>query len=241
VEQVNAPIAAAQRSAHNVQEARFCAITTARVNAIARRWQPGSLADLLITVERFATDPFAAEFSALHLVGEQYTQRSAGRNMLEIPAASRAARSLQEIATEVYGMPLARFESVNPGDPYVSLELGTEINVPVVGFVPILASRLAAEVLGRREEVGDRAIELIAKLVPTAAGSPTALDLVLARLLLAAQPLDAAAVGQIGTMAPDEWMKSPMPNRNGRGMNSDPRLGNAVGRDLHFGTRSDLA
>jgi len=234
-------LAASRIAADNVQESRFCAFTTARVNAIGRRWRPASIVDLPSTIERFADNPLGAEFSPLHIVGERYPGRSSGPNVLPIPPQSLAARTLEEIASEVYGVPLARVESLNPAiGPRLPLGLGTEIqfsqapddvriemlprheadgrygeiNVPDSGFPPILAARFAAEILGRRGEFGKRAPELIAKLVPAAASNATALDLVLARLLLAAQPLKSSAAERIQELAPDEWMKSPMPNRN---------------------------
>jgi hypothetical protein len=230
----SAALAAAQRAAHNVQESRFCAFTTARVNAIRRRWRPGSIPDLASRIERFVDDPFDAEFSPVHIVGERYCGRSDGPNMLALPPGSLAARSLEEIAAEVYGVPLARLETINPGiDPRLALSLGTApddiqveipgdpadgqdgyVNVPDPGFAAILAARFAAEILGRRAEPHHRAAELIAKLVPIAAANATALDLVLARMLLASQPLESSAVERIRELAPDEWMKSPMPNRN---------------------------
>lgn len=227
---VDSALAGAVRAAHNVQESRFCAFTTARVNAIVRRWRPGCIADLSDTIARFAADPFAVEFSALHIVGEQYCQRSKGSNALPIPPESRAARSLQDIAADVYGVSLARFQGVNSGiDAGAALKQGSkidltylpaqeppnhigEVNVPDAGFAPILAARFAAEILGRRAELAGQPAELIARLVPVAAANATALDAVLARLLLAARPLAAPVTQRILNLAPADWLKSPVPN-----------------------------
>jgi hypothetical protein len=235
---INGALDAARRAAHNVQESRFCALTTARMNAIAQRWRPGTIRNLAVTVERFASDPRAPEFAPVHLVGEHYPERSAGLNMLPIPPESLAARSLAEIAHSVYGMPIARLEQLNPGiDPGAPLAPGTgvdihdtadaqvreedeaaapegKVNVSDSGFAPLLAARFAAEVLARRAELGNQAAAHIAKLVPVAASDATALDLVLARLLLIARPDDRAVVERVRACAPDEWMRSPVPNRN---------------------------
>jgi hypothetical protein len=189
-------------------------------------------------VERFAVDPLAGEFAPLHRVGECYAARAGGPNVLALPEPSLAARSLAEIARDVYGLPLARFERLNPGvEPNRPLAEGSSVNVldqssPRIrtekdaatsdgtvsvsdsGFVPMLAARFAAEVLARRSELGNRAADLIAQLVPCAAPSATSLDLVLARLLLAVRPDDPTLVARVRAGAPDEWMRAPVPNRN---------------------------
>jgi len=235
---IDGALDAARRAAHNVQESRFCALTTARMNAIAQRWRPGTIRNIAMTVERFASDPRSPEFAPVHVVGEHYPERSAGPNMLPIPPQSLAARSLVEIAQIVYGMPVARLEQLNPGiDPEALLAPGTrvdvldtgdarvreegevaapegKVNVSDSGFAPLLAARFAAEALARRAELGNQTAALIAKLVPVAASNATALDLVLARLLLIARPDDRVVVERVRACAPDEWMRSPVPNRN---------------------------
>jgi hypothetical protein len=239
---IAAALNAAQRAAHNVQEARFCALTTARVNAIRRRWRPGTIGNLTAAVERFTASPFDAEFAPVYVVGERYCGRSAGNNMLPIPPEALAARSLEQIAANVYGLPVARLERLNLGiDPRRWLPLRIEIdelnqeetridierkawasdgeiNVSDSDFAPILATRFAAEVLGRRAELGERAAEVIAKLVPAAASNATALDLVLSRLILAAAPADSSIVERVRDLAPSEWMKSPVEGPAGRGI-----------------------
>jgi len=87
-----------------------------------------------------------------------------------------------------------------------------EVNVPDAGFAPILAARFAAEVLGRRAELAGQAAELIARLVPVAANNATALDAVLARLVLASQLLAVPVTQRILDLAPADWLKSPVPN-----------------------------
>jgi len=57
-----------------------------------------------------------------------------------------------------------------------------------------------------------RRAELIARLVPVAANNATALDAVLARLVLASQLLAVPVTQRILDLAPADWLKSPVPN-----------------------------
>ncbi|HJW10341.1 MAG TPA: hypothetical protein VJ598_01055, partial [Albitalea sp.] len=203
---------AARRAAHNVQEARFCALTTARVHTICTRWRPGSVADLADVVERFAREPLAAEFAPRHVAGEDYGERDDGPHMLSLPDAVRQARTLEAIARDVFALPWDRVARLNAGaGPRDRL---AEVAVPDPGFVPLLASRLASELLARRAVLGASAAVLMARLVPAAAGDATALDAVMARLALAYAPADAALVQRLISVAPTDWMRSPIPNRN---------------------------
>jgi hypothetical protein len=59
------------------------------------------------------------------------------------------------------------------------------VNIPDPGLSPLLAARFAARALADRSLTDDERKRAIRTLVPAAAANPTALDVVLARLLLA--------------------------------------------------------
>lgn len=87
VEAITAALKASRRSAHNVQEPPFCAAITARVNAMQRRWWQGNgtLLGLPAVIERFVQAPEAAEFAAVHIVGEDFGERAEKQQKLRIP------------------------------------------------------------------------------------------------------------------------------------------------------------
>ncbi|HTT12137.1 MAG TPA: ATP-binding protein [Burkholderiaceae bacterium] len=212
---IDACLVSARQAAHNVQESRFCALTTSRVNAIARHWRPATISDLAATVERFVKNPLAAEFAPVHVCGEAYEFRDKGPNSLEIPLPSLQANTLATIALEVFAMPAASLSSLNPGvPPDAPLAVGAEVSVLDAGFAPLLAARFSAEILARRAELAGTAALRIASLIPIAAADATALDLMLARLLLAQAPDDPVLVAQVRALVPDLWMHSPVAHRD---------------------------
>ena len=71
------------------------------------------------------------------------------------------------------------------------------VRIPDRGLAPLLAARVAAAVLVDPALDAVQRIEAIQALVPVAAANPTALDTVLARLLLAARPADPARLGAV--------------------------------------------
>ncbi|MDM0118015.1 ATP-binding protein [Variovorax sp. J22R133] len=206
---IHESLEAAARSAHNVQESKFCALTTARVNAIRLRWFPGRVADVAGVVERFGADPFAPEFAPVHMSGERYELRASGEHMLPIPAVSLQARTLADIALNVYGLKPGQLSIMNP----VAGDAPEMLNVPDRAFAPLLAARLSAEILGRRAEFGDDAAYLIARLVPVATADATALDLVLARLALSVDLADSETIASLSALAPKDWMEAPLATR----------------------------
>jgi len=179
----------ARSSAHNINEPTYCARSTARCNAMrAWWWQPGGIADLPDVVRRLLADPQAPEFAAAHCVDEAYGERAKFR--LDLPDAMRQAKSLVALAA-VYKQPLTEFQRLNRDrdwDVEQPLDGETLVRVPDPGFVPLLAARFAAEALAQPglPPAGRRV--LIQSLVPLAAPDPTALDTVLARLVLADPP-----------------------------------------------------
>jgi hypothetical protein len=193
---------AALTAAHNIQDPTFCARTTARVNAMRARWwgpHPNRFdtEGVSAVVERFCAEPTAEEFTALHTVGEAYLRRAEGTGLL-LPPSLREARTLETLAA-AYRRPLRGFQRVNRGlgvttdDELHDGTAGrgaTSVNVPDPGFAPLLAARLAAQVLADASLSAGERTSLIRRLVPIAASNPTALDAVLSRLMLAGQPAE---------------------------------------------------
>jgi hypothetical protein len=201
------------RSVHNIQESSFCANSTARVNALRRRWwRIGPLPDLPAVIERFWRNPAAAEFAPVHIVGEAYVERSHGPETLELLPEILNAVTLNDIAQHICQRPVTEVARLNPGpDPDVPLLPGTEVNLPDPAFAPILAARFAAAALAQRNHLGQQTISLIRKLVPLATPNPTALDTVLARLLLAERDVPADLLAEAHKIAPAAWMVEPVP------------------------------
>jgi len=175
-----AALESAQGAAHNVQDVSFCARVTARVNAMRRHWWTPFVLEQ--RARQLGDGVPRREFAALHRVGHRYPGRRAGA--LLWPAWAEDDRSFQSLA-RLYQRPKDDFLRLNgPDRPLAADE---EAAVPDRGFVPHLAARLAAEVLaeaGHGPLTPDR-LQLLRALVPRAIASPTALDAVLQRLVLA--------------------------------------------------------
>jgi hypothetical protein len=191
---VNQALDAALNSAHNIQDATFCARSTARVNAMRKRWWGPNPLDIRELIPRFCKDPSLAEFTPLHRIGEEYDNRQSA-----LPPKFYKADRLSALA-DIYQRPLNEFLRLNREQKLTAdkiLEPGTEVFVPDPGFVSILAPRFAAEALCDATLSPAQRTALIQQLVPIAAISPTALDTVLARLLLAARLDDDTALEEI--------------------------------------------
>jgi hypothetical protein len=198
---------AARRSAYKVQDAMFCAVTIARVNGMITRWWQGPIADIVGVIERFVQDPMTAEFSPVYFVGDPYTLRGEGPEILKIPNSALAASTLRDIAQSVFAQAVGAFERLNShiANSLSSLASGTEVFVPDPQFVPLLSARFAAEAVAQRNALGADCGSLIRKLVPLVASNATALDTILARLVLVTKP-PAAIVDALAKLAPVEWM-----------------------------------
>jgi hypothetical protein len=177
---IDAALDIAQRAAHNVQDVTFCARLTARINAMRRYWwtsfEPAS------RVLQLSEGAPGAEFAALHIVGHRYDGRRS--DALPWPLWAADDRSLRALARLYQRLP-DDFVRLNGADR--PLEFQTSVAVPDRGFAPHLAARLAAELLAQAQGLpldADAARQLRA-LVPAAVPSATALDAVLARLVLA--------------------------------------------------------
>ncbi len=177
----------ARSAAHNIQDATFCALSTARVNAMRKNWWEKPIVDLPGLIDRFSKDPRSAEFASLHRVGETYEYRPE-LSGLPLPEWLRLADTLRELS-QVYELPLSEFQRLNPeyaANPDQTLPAGSEVSVPDPNFTPLLAARLAAAALAGPARGAN--VRLIQRLVPIATPNPVTLDTLLRRLLLAAQP-----------------------------------------------------
>src|SRR6185436_10294714 len=136
-----------------------------------------------------------AEFSTVHHVGDTYLDRRKGKNMTRLPAWLLEARTIESLSA-AYQLPAADFLAVNPGvkDPKQPLADGSEVRVPDRRWVPTLAAHLAARVLHAAAFTTREKVRLLLKLTLRAADEATALDTVLARLLLAVQPSDEPSI-----------------------------------------------
>jgi hypothetical protein len=169
----------AQRAAHNVQDLTFCARLTARVNALRRHWwRPFEIGARARQLGDGVPRP---EFAALHRVGQGYEGRAG--DALQWPAWAADDSSFELLARR-YQRLKDDFLRLNGADR--PLALGEEIGVPDGGIAPHLAARLAAEVLALAGNPLDADAQAqLRALVPHALPSPTALDAVLARVVLA--------------------------------------------------------
>ena len=198
-------LSAALERAQNIQDISFCARSTARVNAMRSRWWASTPLDLSKLVPEMCSNSSAPEFTALHFVGEKYQAREPPPESAELPVWFRQANTLTALAA-VYQRPLNEFLRVNRQQGWSAdeaLPIGTEVNVPDQGFATQLAARFAAEVLSDPALTQPQRVSLIQQLVPLASVSPTALDTVLTRLLLAAQPVDEETLSIIERLAKD--------------------------------------
>jgi hypothetical protein len=191
---------AAARSAHNIQDLIFCARTTARVAAMRERWWPSPPLDpaqVAAAIGRLSGDRSAPEFSALHVVGEDYRHREP-RSKALMPRQMLTADTLDELTT-VYQRPIEEFLRYNRErgwTPDERLDPGTRVNVPDPGFSPLIAARLSAAVLAAGQPSSEVSAQL-RHLVPVTGADVTALGTVLARLLLCSPTEDVELLSQL--------------------------------------------
>jgi hypothetical protein len=184
---IDAALESAQAASHRIQDYPFCLRATAMVNAIRMRWWKPDL-DLEKVVEDFSSHPLAENFCVVHQVLEEFSFRSSDPlfQSLPIPASVLNAQTLGQIA-EAYRRQPEQLVSVNPAlriDQTLSRSNKDTVNVPEPDFTPILAARLSAAALAAPGLTDERRSALIQRLVPLAITNRTALDTVLARLLL---------------------------------------------------------
>jgi hypothetical protein len=174
--------------------------STARVNAMIRRWWPmAEEPDLEDVVREFSRQPDAPGFTALHIVGEDFSLREQSPDKLDLQWVLLNANTLRDLSA-AFRLPLADFVVANAGrgwDVDTPLPPGTEVNVPDPEFIPLVAARLAAQVAVADWLFPDEKRALIQSLVPPAVHDRTALDAILARLPLAALPGDPALLDRL--------------------------------------------
>jgi hypothetical protein len=175
---VRAALQEALTAAHNIQDPNFAATVTARVNAMRLRWWPQDYEDLdaLAAARELADDPEAVRFTAIHRPGESFALRSTDPGKVVIPNAIREMLGLNTLA-QVFDRLPADLNRLNP-----------EINTPDPEMPPLVAARLSAELVARNDLDSNKRIKRLQEIVPVAARDPKMLDIVLARLLLLAQP-----------------------------------------------------
>src|SRR5205807_2605529 len=113
----------------------------------------------------------------------------------------RGASTLAALAN-IYHRPLPELIRANSGiDAEQTIQDGTLINIPDSGFATWIAGRVSAEALvdGALSE-SDR-LAVLQLLVPVAAPNTSILDTVLARMVLAAFPMDPVLLVQLSNVA----------------------------------------
>jgi len=77
------------------------------------------------------------------------------------------------------------------------LPAGAPVTIPDPEMLPLIAARLSAEVVADGKLSDEERVRLLQALVPVAAQNLTALDAVLARLLLVSSPADAGTLDRL--------------------------------------------
>jgi len=193
-------LTAAEEAAHNIQDATFCARTTARVAAMRERWWPRLPLppdQVAAAIDRLSRDRSAPEFSAVHVVGERYSRRAPATRIL-MPQQMLTADTLDDLAS-VYQRPIEEFLRHNEEHgwaPSERLPNGARVNVPDPGFAPLIAARLSAAVLAGGPPSPELSA-LLRHLVPVTGADVTALGTVMARLLLCSPTPDALLLAEL--------------------------------------------
>lgn len=201
-------------SAHNVQDHRFCIADTARVNAMRENWWTtgGGNRGLTGIVRKLVQEPDAPEFCALHMVGENYQHRR-GHQKLPIPPAAWSANTLATLA-EIHGCAVGELARSNRAYGWTNdqvLPSGTKVNIPDREMVPLIAARLSAAIIADASLDRDARKGLLQALVPVVAPNLTALDSVLARLMLFAGSTDAGMLDQLQALLEAHVPFEPVP------------------------------
>jgi hypothetical protein len=200
-------------SAHNVQDSVFCARSTAQVNAMMQRWWPipdgREIEDL---VKKFNQKSGAAEFTSLHIVGDEFRHRDkSDPDKLPLQDVLLHGNTLRTLA-EAFRLPLADFIVANAEqhwEPDTLLPDGTVVNIPDPEFTPLLAARLTVEVNVADWLYPNEKRALIQSLIPAIVHDRTVMDTVLARLLLAAVPNDLAMLERLMPLAQQVYAQFP--------------------------------
>lgn len=186
-QRIDAALESAQAASHRIQDYAFCLRATAIVNAIGLRWRKPPV-DLETTVAAFSSNPLTDDFCAVHRVWEDFPFRNLDHfQSLPIPETVLNARTPRQIAG-VYWLQAEQLMAVNSAHKIDdALSKNDTVNIPEPVFTPILAARLSGVVLAAPGLTDERRSALIQRLVPLTISNRTALDTVLARLLLSAR------------------------------------------------------
>jgi hypothetical protein len=194
---------AARTSAHNLNDPTFCARTTARVRAIRERWWsavPAGGSDLRAVAVRLRDDSATSEFAARHSVGEDYAGRETDRTV-PLPDSVLSAATLAQLAA-AYGRPLPDFLRLNAGlAADQPLPPGAVVNVPDPGIAPLIATCLSAHAVADPSLSDAERVGVVQLLVPVASRDVTALDTLLARILLSSPAQDLEALRRLHQLA----------------------------------------
>lgn len=197
----------ALRAAHNIQEQSFCALSTARVHAMRRRWWDAEF-DAAEVAQRLARTRDAPEFCPIHLAGEAYELREQGPTKLPNPKDWFSMQTLRDLSDvfRCHEEDLLRLNRSEGWDLDTPLPQGAAVNIPDPAFAPLLAARLAAEALATLPEA--QLSETLRRLLQLARPDATAMSTVAARLLLADQSVTAEAIERLraAKRIQDEWL-----------------------------------
>ena len=196
----SAALTQARNSAHNVQDPGFCARTTARVNAMREVWWAQPLENLTGILDEFIRDPFERRFAPIHRIAEDFEARPKTEERIALDEL-RNARTLTDLAQNVFHLPVSAFERLNPGVPQ-EIAAVDQIAVPDPKFAPLLAARFSAELVSRTDLSDDDRVSYLARLVPIALPNATTLDVVLARLTLAMTTAAPLMLSELLAVAP---------------------------------------
>ncbi len=185
-------------SAHNIQDSIFCAWATARVNTMrARTWHPAGLS-LSELIERFSASPSEPLFAPFHIVNDTYDHRDRSPTKVPLRDSLQAANTLLDLAGEL-GASFEELCAYNPGfKPHQKLDKGTRVFLPDPSFIPLLACRLAGEVLRAADLFPEDKQPLIQGIINKALIDRTALDTVLARYILATESDNPQVIQEVG-------------------------------------------
>jgi hypothetical protein len=177
-------------SARNIQDSTFSAWAVARVNAmLAQPWRSVGV-PIQDLVPRFCANPEAPEFAPFYIIGDPYRGRDRSQTKIPLSEKLEHARSMEDLSLAL-GAPLGQLAALNPvSTPSQALPPRARVRLPDPAFIPLLAGRLSAEVQLADDLFPEEKQPLIQMLVPLTLADRTALETVLARLLLAAGPED---------------------------------------------------
>jgi hypothetical protein len=184
---IDSVIAAAHASAQKIRDLVFCLRVLSRVTALADWWARPFPSELQLSelIDRFVSNPAATEFAAVHIVGESLPERRESN----VPSWVKDANTLRHLAT-AFQWPLSDFAALNPEipGPDATLAVGARVRVPDRQWIPMLAAYFSSLVMRAPAFLKQDRVRHILRLSAQATQQVTALDTILARLLLALQP-----------------------------------------------------